>query len=158
MGEGEGCPGEVSPVNSAAVRGPNGIWNEETLPVMEWEVVESRVVIPVDLQRSFKFESPAVLRISDKKLRRMNIDRPQDQHVLRELSHYLEAWRFHGEEVHRPGNQRILIQDESGRWYAVSIGPDRNGSHNVITLIGGSDRDYFQNRLNGMRDVVEREK
>lgn len=44
--------GAASPVNPAAVRGPSGIWNEESLPVTEWEAAEHRVVLPQSLQKA----------------------------------------------------------------------------------------------------------
>jgi hypothetical protein len=56
--------------------------------------------------------------------------------MIRGLTEYLAGWRDHGEEVgDRAGNQRILFQDEHGRWYAASIGPLR-GIDNMISVFG----------------------
>ena len=148
---------ETSLVNAQAVRGSSGIWNEETLPVTEWEIPEHRVVLSQDLQRSLNLETP-VLRMSEVKYRRIHDSRPQDRHILRELSRYLSNWDCHGNEAGRPGNHRVMLQDERRRWYAVSIGPDKNRSYNVVTVIGGSDAGFLQNRLNEMRNVVRRER
>lgn len=157
MEDEEGLPGEVSPVNPAAIRGPSGIWNEETLPVMDWEAPEHRVVLPEELLIAWGIPTP-VLRWSREKLIRVQETRPRDAHVVRELSRYLERWMVIGEEAgFYRGNIRILLQDEVGRWCAVSVG-ELQGSYNVITVIGGSDVGFYWNRLAGMIEPVTREK
>jgi hypothetical protein len=61
--------GEVSRFNANAIRGPNGIWNEETLPVLEWEAAEYRIVLPLDLQMGLELEQPTLRWEADKRLR-----------------------------------------------------------------------------------------
>jgi hypothetical protein len=140
------------------MRGVNGIWNEDALPVTEWEAPEQRVVVPAGLRESLILPVPAVLRWDEEKYRLTISQRQRDLPVIRDLSRYLANWQYHGEERSpRSGNQRILFQDETGRWYAVSIGPLQD-STNVITVIGGSDKRYLGNRLRGMENVVERER
>ena len=50
------------------------------------------------------------------------------------------------------------ISDEELRWYAVTMGMDRNGSYNVITVFGGSDRGFLGNRLRHLKNVRRSEK
>lgn len=153
-----GQPGEISLYNTAAIRGEHGIWNEDSLPVTEWEAAEHRVVVPASLQASLTLPVPAVLRWDDEKYRLVVNQRHRDLPVILNLTHYLSTWRYHGEEIgEHAGNQRILLQDDYDRWYAVSIGP-LQGSHNVITVIGGSDRRYLDNRKRGMKGIFERRK
>lgn len=59
--------GEVSRFNPDAIRGPHGIWNEDTLPVLEWEAAEYRIVLPADLQRGIGLSRP-ILRWESVKL------------------------------------------------------------------------------------------
>lgn len=151
-----GRPGEISPYNPGAARGPNGIWNEETLPVMEWEAAEHRVVVPLHLQQSLLLPTP-VLRWAGIKYRVALEKHARDQRIVLELSRFLDGWQYHGlERGAYAGNGRILFPDGAGRWYALSIGPDRNGSYNVITIIGGSDAAFLANRLRGTLDIARR--
>lgn len=135
---------------------PGGIWNEDELPVLEWEAAEHRVVLPDDLQRVLGIGKP-VLRWSVKKYRAVVGTHNRDLHVVHDLARYLARWEYAGEEtgVHE-GNWRVLVRDEIGRWYAVSIGTDATGSMNVITLVGSGTRGFLSNRLRSLKNVVER--
>ena len=150
--------GEISSFNREAIRGPNGIWNELLLPVMEWEAPEHRVVLPESLVTSLSLPVSPVLRWNTHKYRDVTMKHSRDIHVIQNLSRYLFEWQFHGEEAgERSGNQRILFQDEMGRWYAVRIGP-LQGSDNMITIVGSRRASFLNNRLSGLKNVVRREK
>lgn len=150
---------ETHPFNDTVTRKPGGIWGEAVLPILEWEIAERRVVVPTGLQASLTLPTPAVLRWAAVKYRNVTIKHDRDRVVANSLSPYLEQWVFHGEELGpKPGYQRILFQDENRRWYAVSIGPDRNGSHNMITVMGSTESNFVRNRLRGMTNVTMRKK
>lgn len=134
---------------------PGGIWNEDELPVLEWETPEHRVVISEDLRRSLGMDV-FVLRWDREKHTAVTTGHHRDRHVVQDVSKYLALWEYHGEEIARPGNFRVLFQDEADRWYAASIGP-RQGEYTFITLFGGSDQGFRDNRLRGMHNVVKRE-
>lgn len=98
---------------------------------------------------------PDVLRWGAEKYRLVVSQHERDLLVTRDLSRHLNDWRYHGEETgEHAGNQRILFQDETGRWYAASIGPLR-GSFNVVTIIGSRRRAFLANRIRGMKNVVK---
>lgn len=151
--------GAVSSLNPDAVRGPNGIWNEESLPVLEWEAAVYRVVVPAQLQQSLVLRVPPVLRWSTKKYLDVMAKHHIKPEVVADLSRFLDGWAFHGEETGSyRGNQRVLFQDDGGRWYALSIGADRSGSYNAVTLISSSDPSFVGNRLRTLERIVERRK
>lgn len=130
----------ASRFNPDAVRGPHGIWNEETLPVLEWEAPEYRMVVPIQLQRSLVLNVQPVLRWATKKLLDVIAKHHVEPMVVADLTRLLDGWAFHGEETGSySGNQRILFQNDAGRWYALSVGTDRSGSYNAVTLINSSD-------------------
>lgn len=149
--------GEISPFNATASRGPNGFWNEHVLPITAWEDPEQRVVLPTTLVASLTRPVAPVLRWDAAKYRDVMAKHTRDRHVIVNLAKYLNAWQYHGEETGaHAGNQRILFQDESGRWYAVSVGRLCE-SDNMITIIGSNRATFRSNRLRGLIDVVERE-
>lgn len=149
---------EVNPFNPTVRRGPNGFWNEHGLPITEWEEPARRVVLPASLVASLTLPVSPVLRWDAEKFRDVVAKHRRDRHVIADLTAYLEGWRYHGEEIDaHASNQRILFQDESGRWYAVSIG-SLQASDNVITVFGSSKPNFVENRLQGLRNVVGREK
>lgn len=149
---------EISPFNATARRGPNGFWSEHLLPITEWEDPDQRVVVPAMLVASLTLPVAPVLRWDAAKYREVVAKHPRDRRVIANLTMYLATWQYHGEETGaHVGNQRILFQDESGRWHAVSIGP-LQGSDNVITVFGSSKPNFVDNRLQGMRHVVGCEK
>lgn len=149
-------PLEVSPYNSNAPKVKGGVWNEDVLPVVEWEAADQRVVLTEDLQDALGIDTP-VLRWDRDKYEAVAQDHNRDLPVLRDVAHYLSSWAYSGEEANRPGNYRILFQDETGRWCAASLGP-RHGGYAFITVFGGSKPKFLENRLGGLRDVVRREK
>lgn len=149
-------PMEVSPYNSRARRIRGGIWNEDLLPIVEWESAEHRVVLPQDLQDALGIDTP-VLRWDRAKHETVAHVHNRDLPVIRDVSYYLNMWAYYGEERNRPRTYRILFQDEAERWYAASVGP-RQGDYTFITVFGGSKPNFLQNRLGGLRGVVKREK
>lgn len=105
---------ETSPYNPFAVRGPRGIWNEDSLPVTPWEDPDQRVVVPSALRRSLTLPVPDVLRWDAEKYRLVVSQHERDLLVTRDLSRRLNDWKYHGEETgEHTGNQRILFQDET---------------------------------------------
>jgi len=156
---------EIHPLNPAAVRRPGGYWTEESVPVTDWESPEHRVVLPWHLQQHLGSTGP-VLRWADAKRHTTLTRRPADAHVANSLSHYLDTWQFVGLEKQSSGSRnpnparrfRVLLRDETARWYAISIGPDANGSDNLITLVGSGDRLFLANRLRGMENIMKRGK
>ena len=150
-------PGEISPYNARAVAGPHGIWNEETLPVTEWEAPECRVVIPGHLQMSLHLKVPAVLRWADAKYREVEARHARDMAIINDLTRYLDGWQLHGLETGaKAGKELVLFADEQGRWYSVSIGVDRNGSYNIVTAFGSSQRAFMRRCLRDLVEVVKR--
>ncbi len=145
---------KVHPLNREVTRGPGGVWNEHILPILSWEASEQRVVLPAKLVASLTLPISPVLRWDAKKYQDVIAKHARDRHVIDELSSYVDAWQFHGEEtgVHA-GNLRVLFEDATGRWYAVSMG-QLQGSDNVITVFGSSKPNFVKNRLQGMNKVV----
>jgi len=103
------------------------------------------VVVPASLT----LPVAPVLRWDAAKYREVVAKHQHDRRVIANLTMYLATWQYHGEETGaHVGNQRILFQDESGRWHAVSIGP-LQGSDNVITVLGSSKPTFVDNRCRG---------
>ena len=149
--------GEISPLNATAIRGPNGFWNEHVLPITEWGDPARRVVLPSTLVTSLTLSVAPVLRWDAAKYRDVIAKHQRDRHVIANLTEHLRALPYHGEETdEHAGNQRILFQDETGRWYAVSIGP-LGDSDNMITIIGSNRAAFRANRLRGLINVIEHE-
>ena len=148
---------EESPYNPAARREAGGVWNENEIPVTEWELPERRVVLPSDLQFALGIRVP-VLRWDREKYETVASQHRRDLHVIESLSAYLARWEYLGEEVEEyAGNYRVLFRDEPGRWYAASMGT-LQGSDNIITVFGSSKPNFVENRVRGLRNVVMREK
>lgn len=138
---------EISPINSRAHRVPGGIWNEDELPVLEWEMPEHRVVLPEELRHLCGFDVP-VLRWARSKYQRV-LERhiqPVEQQVLRDLSEHLGGWIRAGLEPGKTDVWRVFFQVED-RWCVAVLGRDRNGSHNVVTMHSPSDRNYLPNMM-----------
>ncbi len=149
---------EFHPHNAAVVRTLDGVWMEDYLPILDWEDPAQRLVLPADLHASLAPAIPPVLRWADQKFRIVLQKHPDDRDIIHSLSNHMVHWRFHGQETGTyAGNQRILIQ-VTNRWYAVSIGTDENGSHNVVTVFGASRSLFLVNRLKSLENIVEREK
>lgn len=155
MDDEEGRPGDVSPVNPGAVRGPTGIWNEETLPVTEWESPEHRVVVPTLLQSVLNLEQ-SVLRWSQEKLDTITSKRPELVHIIENLDSELNGWQWIGIEKDT-GYTRVLFIGSNQRYYALTLGEDRNGSWNAITIVGSSNPGFVGNRLRGVRDIKNKD-
>lgn len=123
---------EVSRFNPSAVRGPNGIWNEETLPVLEWEAAEYRVVLPAWLQEALGISVP-VLRWSRAK-RALVLTRHGDVGLrLVRLTELLNGVEWAGREPREAASWRIMFRDER-RWFQAIIGEDKLGRTNMVTV------------------------
>jgi hypothetical protein len=155
-------PGEVSPLNPAARREVGGVWNEDNLPILEWEIAEERVVLPEDLQILLGLETP-VLRWRRSKYEQVMVDhdQPIEQRARRHLSAWLSRWERAGAEPGKSETWRVFLR-EAGRWVVVVIGRDREGSLNLITVHSPSDKKYVPNMLAkgeyAFRGVREQEK
>lgn len=159
MEDEERFPGQVSPVNPAAVRGPSGIWNEETLPIMEWEVPEQRKVIPKSVQHSIR-RSAAVIRVS------IDIDRKQRSKHRELVAFYeafdMEGWIFVREIRDVRGSKwefvQIVDEGEGGPWPLMFVlGHDERGSLNLVSL-HRRNRRWMRKLLEGELDFVMRRK
>ena len=146
---------ESHPLNPNARRGPNGIWNEESLPVMDWEFPEKRLVLPESLQRALDLPDAPVLRWDAVKYWTVVTKHARDLPIIDDLSTCLDQWAYVGTET-VTGNVRVLFSVD-GRWYAVSIGK-RQGEHTVISVFGGSDQRFLGNRLRGLNQPKQRGK
>lgn len=146
---------EVSPFNPGARRLPGGVWNEHQLPVLEWEISEQQALIPHSLQVAMDLHTP-VLRWDRRKYESVVNQHRRDISIILELSRYLDAWVYVGEETGSyEGNRRILFQDRADRWYSASVGPIQN-SYNMITVFGSSKPNFLENRLRLLRNFKER--
>lgn len=126
----------------------------EELPVLEWEERASRVTIPDDLRSAAGLEV-GVYRWSEEKIHTIRAKRPELTGVLENLSMELRSWRYVGTES-RTGNTRILFTGSDGRYYALTLGRDRNGSWNIITIVGSSNLRFVVNRLRTLEGISER--
>lgn len=160
---GIGQPGEESPHNPAAIRGPNGIWHEELLPVTDWEVPERRVVIPDDLQMVIGLPVP-VLRVS-RNIHEKQMTKHVDSRAYYErLSDILVGWSCWRQKVDQRGvpldEWEIVqfIREGSEEWpLLTALGLDTSGSWNLITNHRKNDR--FQRKLrDGGTDFLMRVK
>jgi hypothetical protein len=138
---------EVSPFNPDARRQPGGFWNEDTLPVTEWEIPEHRVVLPADLQAALGL-GVSVLRWRRSKHEQVSVDhgQPIEQRVRRNLSAWLTRWERAGTEPGKLETWRVFFR-ENERWIVVVIGRDREESLNVVTVYSPSDKNYLPNML-----------
>lgn len=147
---------EISPINPRAHRIPGGIWNEDTLPILDWEAPQHRVVISEDLQHVCGVDVP-VFRWAKSKYQRVleRHSQPIELRVIQNLSEHMAGWRFAGLEPGKADIWRVFFQVEY-RWCVAVLGRDRNESHNVITIHSPSDRNYLQNMI-AKGDYVTRE-
>ncbi len=81
--------GEVSRHNRDAMRGEHGIWNEDSLPVTEWEIPEQRVVVPAQLTEYLPANMSPVLRWDREKYDTVVQEHSRDLPVIRDLSRHL---------------------------------------------------------------------
>jgi hypothetical protein len=144
---GFGRPGEISPYNPNAVRGPNGMWNEETLPVMEWEAAEHRVVVPLHLQVALGLEV-AVLRWASVKYLKVVRDHHQriEQEQRDQIERCLDSWEWAGPQPEKADVWRVFYQ-YAGRWGLMVVGRDRNGSVNVVTMLSPKNPHSLPNMI-----------
>lgn len=131
-GQGGPIRGVPSPHNPAAVRGPHGIWNEETLPVTDWEAPAYRAVLPQTLLEATGVEIP-VLRWAAAKRANILLKRPQTRPLVDSLDTLLPNWSYVGKEPSESEVWHVIFVGE-GHVNDFKFGPDRNGSWNVITV------------------------
>lgn len=123
---------ETHPFNIAAMRRRGGYWNEESLPVTDWEIPDHRLVLPKSLQD--RSRSPtAVLRWSKVKRNLVVRTRSSESDRLDRLSDLLATWEYFGINPETPAVWEVLFR-EHGRWYVAVFGPDRNESWNMLTM------------------------
>lgn len=129
---------EVSPVNPSAVRGPNGIWNEESLPVLAWEVAEYRVVLPQDVQAYIGLDSP-VVRVPIEVHEKLTFKHAAAQHVYDELSMHLLFWTQRGRVIGEGGDARwrfvVSVATSSGKTspYVIVFARRRDATYTLVT-------------------------
>lgn len=130
--------GEISPFNPRAIRDPNGIWNETTLPVVEWEVALERKVLPVEVQDLLGVPN-AVVRVSIEIHEKLSTKHLASRHIYEELERFLVEhtysgvidagecdirWRFAGYVYTRSGNRNpyiaMIALQRSGEYALVS--------------------------------------
>lgn len=148
-----GRPGELHPHNPAVVLGNHGIWNEDSLPLTDWEVPERRVVIPSSLQASIGLPVP-ILRVSrniDNKQLNKHADVREHHERLSERLVTWSHWRQKAVDQDNPNDEWevvIVIYEEDRVWpLLVAFGTDKSGSLNLITSHRKNDR--FLRRLRG---------
>jgi hypothetical protein len=137
----------VSPFNPVAHREAGGVWNENDLPILEWEIPEERVVLTAELQILLGLETP-VLRWRRSKYEQVMVEhaQPIEHGVRRHLSAWLSRWERAGAEPGKPETWRVFLR-AGGRWVVVVIRRDREGSLNLITVHSPSDKRYVPNML-----------
>lgn len=140
----------VHPVNRLVSCDSGGIWGGDDLPVLSWEASDRRVVLPESLAREVPIDRP-VVRWSAEKIDALLVKRPDVLVVLERLSYELTSWLVVGMET-RTGNWRVMFEGSDGRYYAVSIRVDSQGSWNAITIVGSSNPAFWRNRLKGLSD------
>jgi len=89
---------ETHPLKSAVTRRPQGYWNEDSLPVTDWEVPTECVVLPEHLQHRLGAEMPPVLRRDAEKFDLVMIKHQRDKAVILNLSQRLDSWTYLGRE------------------------------------------------------------
>jgi len=138
---------EVSPYNSQARRRSGGIWNEDTLPVMEWEDAQHRVVLPEDLQIALGIDTP-VLRWARNKhtLVLSTHGQANERRQAERIEFYLSSWDYAGPDPNRPASWHVFFEDE-GRRTLVVFGRDANGSMNMVTLYSPKRPGALKNRM-----------
>ncbi len=149
---------EVSPHNARARRVKGGIWNEDVLPIVEWEAAEHRVVLPQDLQQALGIATP-VLRWDKAKLAKVRRVHPEVNEILPAITEFMALWTFAGPSPARPapGMCSFLVKERISLWFSLSddaivstscrcIGPGLSGlSNECVTETakecgnGGSD-------------------
>lgn len=96
-----------------------------------------------------------ILRWSKSKRARVIRDHANDRSVIDNIEEHLRRWSVAGVERKSPTTYRVLFRHE-GRWYSASIGQDREGSTNMLTVFGSSAAGFYQRRLQGMENVVRK--
>jgi hypothetical protein len=138
---------EISSHNPRAHRTPGGIWNEDELPVLEWEAAEHRVVLPESLQRALGIDTP-VLRWAREKRDRVaqSHGQPNERRQAENLGFYLSMWTHAGPDRSRSATWHVFFEEDD-RGTQVILGRDGNGSVNVVTLYSPSRPNALENRI-----------
>lgn len=137
LGEEPNCPVGVG---HGLMRGTG-----DDVPVMEWELVDQRKELPIDLQQALGIpvRTIRVPKDIDTKIRTKHAECMALYEALNEL---LPGWSHAGTDPTNADTWQIYIPGTGQHWLAVVIGRDQNGSHNLISLFTIRDRNV-RNRL-----------
>lgn len=86
---------DAHPLNPDARKGPNGIWNETSVPVVEWEVPHHRKVLPLDIQSFMAAPNPVIrvpVEIHAKELTKHAASR----HMYDDFERQVSRWTHRG--------------------------------------------------------------
>ncbi len=117
---------------------------EDDLPVLAWEDVSRRVRLPDDLREALGLQV-TLLRWSSIKYTEVVTKHAIDLPVIEQLEEHLEMWTHAGPQADREDAWTVLF-DLGSKTYLVSIGRDRSGSHNLVTVFGTNDPGYVARR------------
>ncbi len=120
------------PLNPNARRGPNGIWNEDTLPIMEWEIPHERVVLPVDRQEALGLPAP-VLRWKAEKLAKVKRKHAETANLTMSVTDLLTEWEFAGPQPSKHNTWNVFIPVERSYMIAVLAVRYRD-SYNIVSI------------------------
>lgn len=126
--------GDLHPLNPGARKGPNGIWNEKTVPVVEWEVPGHRKILPLEIQAFVASPHPVIrvpIEIHEKELTKHAASR----HMYDDFERQISRWTHRG--VKDFGNGDI-------RWrFAVrTMTPSGTASPYVFVIARRSDGSF----------------
>ena len=146
-------PGGGSVARNAVARKFEQVIGDSVLPVTDWEKPDARVTLPDDL-RTLLGLSSAVLRVSADKHKLILSQHPRDIECYLNLSEHLGSWIKAGRRRDSP-NWSVYYRI-SERWYVAIVGPDRNGSWNLITHWSTPVESKMERRWN-QEEIVENE-
>jgi hypothetical protein len=130
---------ETSPYNRRAHRVRGGIWNEDELPVLEWEAAEFRVVVRQSLQQALGLDTP-VLRWSRAKRERVLREHAYLAPLIESPTIELARWVYAGSDLRRSSEGAIApflaFSQHGAMWIKMVFGMSRAGSMNSISLYG----------------------
>lgn len=118
-------PDGIHPSNPNATIGTDGIWNSDSLPILEWEDPWSRVVLPESVQRAIG--SDPVLRWSRDKVTKVRADHPRDLPYIDNPTTWMDT------AIHIVRETR---QGRDSNWQVISSHEDR-----LIKFVMGTSRE-----------------
>ena len=112
---------ERHPLNPGARRGTNGIWDEDSLTVMDWEIPKKRIVLPESLEHALDPPESPVLRWDAVKYRVVVAKHAHDLPIIDDLTIHLDQRAYVGTET-VIGNVPVLflVDGRAGMW-SVSV-------------------------------------